>query len=114
MQFVWFGRKSRPEIAEIGDGGVVLLDETSEPEANDCHGSQQITAGAGQIASQLLASRADVHVDFHAHLHFDDLRSFPGHSGLPSSWRTTGACLTVRPRRARCKSSCKSRVAHLS
>src|SRR6185312_5595524 len=48
-----------------------------------CHGPQQMTAGAGQIASLLLARRADVHVDFHAHLHFDDLRSFPGHSLLP-------------------------------
>jgi hypothetical protein len=33
---------------------------------------------------RLLARRADVHVDFHADLHFDDLRSFPSHSALPS------------------------------
>ena len=43
------------------------------------------TAGAGQNALQLLARRAGVHVDFHAHRHFDDLRSFPSHLGLPSS-----------------------------
>jgi hypothetical protein len=54
-----------------------------------CHGSQQMNAGAGQIASLLLARCADVHVDFHAHLHFDDLRSFPGHLGLPSHFGAT-------------------------
>jgi len=32
----------------------------------------------------LFANCAGVHVDFHAHRHFDNLRSFPGHSGLPS------------------------------
>src|SRR6478735_12833449 len=53
-------------------------------EQHVCHGPQQMTAGAGQIASLLFARCADVHVDFHAHLHFDDLRSFPGHLGLPS------------------------------
>src|SRR6185312_3478253 len=47
------------------------------------------SAGAGQNASLLFARRADVHVDFHAHLHFDDLRSFPGHSVLPSVWRNS-------------------------
>ena len=40
---------------------------------------------------RLFARGAGVHVDFHAHRHFDNLRSFPGHSssrlhqGLPSS-----------------------------
>ena len=39
----------------------------------------------GQIASfPLLARGASIHVDFHAHRHFDNLRRFPGHSGLPS------------------------------
>ena len=32
----------------------------------------------------LFASCAGVHVDFHAHRHLDNLRSLPGHSGLPS------------------------------
>jgi hypothetical protein len=32
----------------------------------------------------LLARRAGVHVDFHAHRHFDDLRGSPGHFKLPS------------------------------
>ena len=46
-------------------------------------------AGAGQIVWRcLLARRAGVHVDFHAHRHFDDFRSLPGHSrGLPLVWR---------------------------
>ena len=33
----------------------------------------------------LFTRRAGVHVDFHAHRHFHDLRSFPTHEGLPSS-----------------------------
>ena len=33
----------------------------------------------------LLARCASVHVDFHAHRHFDNLRSLPGHSILPTS-----------------------------
>jgi hypothetical protein len=37
-------------------------------------------AGAGQIVRcSLFARCAGVHVDFHAHRHFDNLRSFPGH-----------------------------------
>jgi hypothetical protein len=32
----------------------------------------------------LFARCAGVHVDFHAHRYFDNLRSFPGHSFLPS------------------------------
>jgi hypothetical protein len=32
----------------------------------------------------LFARCAGVHVDFHAHRHFDNLRSFPSHSSLPS------------------------------
>ena len=32
----------------------------------------------------LFARCAGVHVDFHAHRDFDNLRSFPGHSFLPS------------------------------
>jgi hypothetical protein len=39
---------------------------------------------AGQIVSALLfARRAGVHIDFHAHRHFDNRRSFPGHSAPP-------------------------------
>src|SRR5439155_2713204 len=39
---------------------------------------------ADRFDKVLLARCAGVHVDFHAHRHFDNLRSFPGHSGLPS------------------------------
>ena len=65
---------------------------------------------------RLLARRADVHVDFHADLHFDDLRSFPSHSALPSIcssvWRNpcadfrVGVTLVARKRR---RESCPRR-----
>ena len=61
------------------------------------------SAGAGQNASLLFARRADVHVDFHAHLHFDDLRSFPGHWSLPRSSAQSSAGSNVRPSPARRK-----------
>ena len=61
------------------------------------------SAGAGQNASLLFARRADVHVDFHAHLHFDDLRSFPGHWSLPRSSAQSSAGSNVRPPLARRK-----------
>ena len=38
----------------------------------------------------LFARCAGVHVDFHAHRHFNNLRSFPGHSNLPF-WRPSRA-----------------------
>src|SRR4051812_13845284 len=48
-------------------------------------GSNELLHKPGRLPrSWLLACRAGVHVDFHADRHFDDLRSFPGHSGLPS------------------------------
>lgn len=40
------------------------------------------TSRADRLRS--LARCAGVHVDFHAHGHFDDLRCFPGHFRLPS------------------------------
>src|SRR3569832_305536 len=46
---------------------------------------RQVTAGAGQNASRLLACRAGVHIDLHAYRHFDDLWSFPSHLGLLST-----------------------------
>ena len=45
---------------------------------------QQAVAGAGQDRfDALLTRRAGVHVDFHAHRHFHNLRSFPTHQGPP-------------------------------
>src|SRR3982074_4507 len=35
------------------------------------------------VLSKLLARRAGVHVDFHANLHFNDRRCFPGHLRTP-------------------------------
>jgi hypothetical protein len=37
------------------------------------------------IRVRLFAGGAGIHVDFHAHRHFDDLRRFPGHFGSPWS-----------------------------
>jgi hypothetical protein len=68
-------------------------------ERNVCHGSQQVTAGAGQNASRLLARRAGIHVDFHADRHFNDLRSFPSHSGLPRDGAEFCTDTNVKPRR---------------
>jgi hypothetical protein len=43
-----------------------------------------LAARAGQIALMLLLARcAGVHVDFHAHRHFDNLWSLPGHYESP-------------------------------
>jgi hypothetical protein len=47
-------------------------------------GGHRCTSRAGRLKG-LLARCAGVHVDFHADRHFDDLRSFPGHSFLPVS-----------------------------
>jgi hypothetical protein len=46
---------------------------------------QQAVTGAGQTVSTrlLFTRRAGVHVDFHAHRHFHDLRSLPTHQGPP-------------------------------
>jgi len=70
-----------------------------------CHGPKQQAARAGQTVSRYLqvaclrslARCAGVHVDFHAHRHFDDLRCFPGHFLLPSiSWRKSRAARQAR------------------
>jgi hypothetical protein len=45
---------------------------------------QQIAAEPGRsFRGRLFARSAGVHVDFHAHRHFDNLRSFPTHFGSP-------------------------------
>ena len=46
----------------------------------------------------LFARGAGVHVDFHAHRHLDDLRSFPGHSGLPSYFSLARRRAKVEPK----------------
>jgi hypothetical protein len=58
----------------------------------------QHVAGAGQtVFDALFTRRAGVHVDFHAHRHFHDLRSFPTHECLPSSvWREVRASVETR------------------
>jgi hypothetical protein len=45
---------------------------------------QRFAAEPGRsFRGRLFARSAGVHVDFHAHRHFDDLRSFPAHFGSP-------------------------------
>jgi len=43
---------------------------------------------AGSSRSGLFARCAGIHVDFHAHRHFDNLWSLPVHSNLHGFWRT--------------------------
>src|ERR1700686_5277853 len=47
----------------------------------------------------LFARRAGVHVDFHAYRHFDNLRSFPGHTFLPGLRRDVAPTRRLRPPR---------------
>jgi hypothetical protein len=71
---------------------IVSVSRAIDCERSACHGFQQVTVGAGQNASRLLACRAGVHVDLHANRHFNDLRSLPSHLALPCSGATrTGA-----------------------
>ncbi len=50
-----------------------------------CHGStQELPIEPGRsFRCDLFARCAGIHVDFHAHRHFDNFRSLPGHSILP-------------------------------
>jgi len=88
---------AKPNDLATNRDKIRLAYKKNEEEQHACHGPQQMTAGAGQIALLLLARRADVHVDFHAHLHFDYPRSFPGHLGLPSQLAQHLRHLRVRP-----------------
>src|SRR5246500_5643344 len=56
-----------------------------------CHGSG--SSRADRFATRLLTRSAGVHVDFHAHLHFDNLRSLPSHPG--SSQVRSARCLRL-------------------
>ena len=69
------------------DAGSRETSSSSNSETEQLPGpQQQAVAGAGQtVSTRLFTRRAGVHVDFHAHRHFHDLRSFPTHEGLPSS-----------------------------
>jgi hypothetical protein len=59
---------------------------------------QQAVAGAGQtISTRLSTRRAGVHVDFHAHRHFHNLRSFPTHQASPKQcWHDVRAGIKTR------------------
>ena len=60
---------------------------------------QQAVAGAGQTVSTrlLFTRRAGVHVDFHAHRHFHNLRSFPTHQASPKQcWHDVRAGIKTR------------------
>jgi hypothetical protein len=80
-------------------GGAAISRAPARLRAADCRRSRADRCS-------LFARCAGVHVDFHAHRHFDDLRSFPGHSGLPTSlqvvWREIAPRLNLgRPPRQR-------------
>src|SRR4029077_20118592 len=90
----------RSAIFRFGGMLCTPLRTSTKDELDVCHGPQ-LSQRAGQIASVVLLARcASIHVDFHAHRHFDNLRSFPGHSGLPTDlqvvWREVRA--GVEPR----------------
>ena len=79
-----FERAPRPRRREIprrpltrGQDRAAVLKTASDA----CRGSkQEVLLKPGRSSrSCLFASRAGVHVNFHAHLHLDNLRSFPGH-----------------------------------
>src|SRR5437879_6366838 len=59
---------------------------------------QRAVAGAGQtVSTRLLTRRAGVHVDFHAHRHFHNLRSFPTHQASPKQcWHDVRAGIKTR------------------
>jgi hypothetical protein len=48
------------------------------------HNRRSTSVEIGSCRLRLFASRAGVHVDFHANGHFDDFWSFPGHLCSPS------------------------------
>jgi hypothetical protein len=73
---------------------------------------QRAVAGAGQtVSTRLLTRRAGVHVDFHAHRHFHNLRSFPTHQGfsqavlarLRAGIKTRLASDIAQARKSRCR-----------
>ena len=81
------GQAAAADLANFTDGGAELyFFDTKEA---DCPG--RLPRLKGKIPREpgrssrcsLFARCAGVHVDFHAHRHFDNLRSFPGHSSLP-------------------------------
>jgi hypothetical protein len=44
-----------------------------------CSTERKIAKTSEQALAKLFALRAGVHIDFHANLHFNNLRCFPGH-----------------------------------
>jgi uncharacterized protein (TIGR02118 family) len=85
------GQAAAGDLANFADGGVdLLIFDTKESDSRnaDRSGPTRLTnrLRAGRDRSSainlLLTGRAGVHVDFHADLHFHDLRSLPAHLGL--------------------------------
>jgi hypothetical protein len=64
-----YGERKRPAPSDFVErnAGACSLRGTPEP------------VRAQQALGKLFAWRGGIHVDFHANLHFDDLRCFPGH-----------------------------------
>jgi hypothetical protein len=68
------------------------IEQLARPAATSCCRSR-----ADRFDALLFTRRAGVHVDFHAHRHFHNLRSFPTHEGLPSTvWHDVRAGTETR------------------
>jgi hypothetical protein len=65
-------------ISEVA-GTVALSPRSRGPR----HDRQSTSMEIGSVRLRLFASRAGIHVDFHADRHFDDLWSLPRHFGSP-------------------------------
>jgi hypothetical protein len=87
--------------AEIGTPDRLILKSRDDFDSLDALDGGLASQDAGRGSTQelpiepgrsfrcgLFARGAGVHVDFHAHRHFDNSRSLPGHSVLPSLART--------------------------
>jgi hypothetical protein len=56
----------------------------SRPGAERCRNRRSTSVAMRSCREALFASRTGVHVDFHAHRHFDNFRSLPSHFSSPS------------------------------
>jgi hypothetical protein len=86
-----------PRLALDASSGEFSGDRTVEPYSLP-DPRQQAVAGAGQtVSTRLSTRRAGVHVDFHAHRHFHNLRSLPTHQGPPKQcWHDVRADIKTR------------------
>jgi hypothetical protein len=61
------------------------------------HGNRPLPEPDKTVSTRLFTRRAGVHVDFHAHRHFHNLRSLPTHQGPPKRcWHDARAGIKTR------------------